>query len=267
MVLRPFWAKHRGSRGVSQHPHTGAGCVPHHWGSRRWAQTVQLQLPRNMVPAWVSRPRGPWSGRWSRPSGFQCGPRTANAASLGGAEAGQEGWQGVGRRPAAHWWGDTGPQAGTGPARPPRGEPAPSLRWEDGETWGRGFSGQAPQGKQGTPRGPGRPTSAAGQRCEPLASTCRLGNRGSVGLVRGGWETPQAAGTPRFVGGPASSLLLCVTGCPPPAATAGSWGRSEGSWGVLCRSGTAPPGPGEGTRPSECSQGPRAAFSQGGLSI
>lgn len=257
MVLRPFWAKHRGSRGVSQHPHTGAGCVP---------PSLGLQAVGPDSPASAPQKRGTGLGQpapgplvWEvvpAESGFQCGPRTANAASLGGAEAGQEGWQGVGRRPAAHWWGDTGPQAGTGPGRPPRGEPAPSLRWEDGETWGRSFSGQAPQGEQqGTPRGPGRPTSAAGQRCEPLASTCRLGNRGSVGLVPGGWETPQAAGTPRFVGGPASSLLLCVMGCPPPAATAGSWGRSEGSWGVLCRSGTAPPGPGEGTGPLNAARG------------
>ena len=35
---------------------------------------------------------------------------------------------------------------GAGPGRPPRGEPAPSPQWEDGETWRRGFSGQAPRG-------------------------------------------------------------------------------------------------------------------------
>ena len=171
-------------------------------------------------------------------SGFQCGPCTANAASPGGAEAGQEGWQGVSRRPAAPWRGDTGPR---GLALDPGGPPEGSLplhysgrtaRPGGGASAVRRPGGLLPQRKQqGTPRGPRRhwegrvrPTSAAVQRCEPLASTCRVGNRGSVGLVRGGWETPQAAGTPRFVGGPASSLLLCVTGCPPPAATAGSGG-------------------------------------------
>lgn len=120
MVLRPFWAKHRGSRGVSQHPHTGAGCVPHHWGSRRWAQTVQLQLPRNMVPAWVSRPRGPWSGRWSRPS---------QASSVGHALPTQLPWEGL-RQGKKDGRGSAGGRRLTGggtqvprPALDPRGPP------------------------------------------------------------------------------------------------------------------------------------------------
>lgn len=252
-VPGPFWAKHPGSCGVSQHPHIGAGCVPPSLGLQAVGPDSPASAPQKCGSGLGRLAPGPllWEVVPAE-SGFQCGPCTANAASPGGAEAGQEGWQAVGRRPAAHWRGDTGPWV---PALDPGGPPEGSLPLHRSGRTARPGGGASAVRRPGglllpaeaarDTAWPGaalggsvRPTSAAGPRWEPLASTCRVGNRGSVGLVRGGWETPQAAGTPRFVGGPASSLLLCVTGCPPPAATAGSGGRSERSRGILCCSGS-----------------------------
>lgn len=248
-------------------------------GAPNEAQTVQLQLPRNTVPIWVSRPRGPRSGRRAGPeSGFQRGPCAANAASPGEAKAGQEGWQGVGRRPAAHWWGTQVPGTWRWTREAPQREAcpfAPVGGWRDLDAElqqsgapgdccfglpARGAKGHHVAG--GGTRRLGPPTFAAGQLCKPLAGTCPVFNRGSVGLVCGSWqawENPQAARTPRFVRGSASSLLL------PAAVSRGAhhWLQlpeagvelSEGSCGVLCLSTTAPPGPVRGPGPLNAARG------------
>lgn len=204
-------------------------------GAPNEAQTVQLQLPRNTVPIWVSRPRGPRSGRWAGPeSGFQRGPCAANAASPGEAKAGQEGWQGVGRRPAAHWWG-----TGAGPETPPREKPAPLLQWEDGETWTRSFSSQVPRGtaalgcRPEAPRDTTWPEVALGGSVRPpllLASSVSRWLARALCSTGARWDLFVAAGRPGrthrlqgplgLSGAPprlSCSLLLChgvpTTGC------------------------------------------------------
>lgn len=115
------------------------------------------------------------------------------------------------------------PGPGAGPGRPPRGEPAPSLQWEDGETWTRCFCSQAPQGiaapgcrpeaprdtawPEVAPGGSVRPASATSRLCKLLAGSCPVHNRGSVGLVCGGCRPGRA----RRLQGP-----LGLSGAPPP---------------------------------------------------
>lgn len=125
------------------------------------------------------------------------------------------------------------PGPAAGPGRPPRGEPAPSLQWEDGETWTRCFCSQAPQGiaapgcrpeaprdtawPEVAPGGSVRPASATSRLCKPLAGSCPVHNRGLVGLVCGGCRLQGPLGLSGAPPPPCCSLLLChgvpTTGC------------------------------------------------------
>ena len=247
-------------------------------GAPNEARTVQLQLPRNTVPTWVSRPRGPRSGRQAEPtSGFQHGPWAANAASPGEAEAGQEGWQGVGRRPAVHWWGTQvprtwrwtreAPQRGACPFAPVGGWRDLDVELQQSGAPGDCCFGLPARGTKGhhvARGGTGRlgpPTFAAGQLCKPLPGTCPVFSRGAVGRVCGSWqawENPQAAGTLGLAGAPprlSCSLLLCH-GVPTAGCSCRRQGRSrrKGAAG-LSVSATAPPGPVRGPGPLNAARG------------
>lgn len=159
-------------------------------------------------------------------SGFQCGPCTANAASPGGAEAGQEGWQGVSRRPAAPWRGDTGPR---GPALDPGGPPEGSLplhysgrtaRPGGGASAVRRPGGLLPQRKQqGTPRGPRRHWEGRSAPPLLLSSAVSRWPARAVWATGARWDLFAAAGRPRRLQGP-----LGLLGAPPPLSCSVSRG-------------------------------------------
>lgn len=145
--------------------------------------------------------------------------------------------------------GHRSPGPGAGPERPPREEPAPSLQWEDGETWTWSFSSQVPRGiaalgcQPEAPRDTTWPEVAPGGSVRPplpLASSVSRCLARALCSAGAQWDLFVAAGRPgrtRRLQGPSvwQGLRLvspapccCVTGCPPLAAAAGGRGGAVG---------------------------------------